>query len=183
MGDSFSHYHLANPHCSICFGFGITPGRPLAAGQVAKVLCRCVRRRIFHIILNRIHVIRESESFTQVTYKTVEYRAYGAKSLAGSFLVYGILNLEFIADFESLAHRTLSQIELPVFRLHYLEEKNYKVCTQLLRLSRGNFFHICYRIEEKLGLSATTLTPYPLFPISDYFDQRLNRITRITSGP
>jgi hypothetical protein len=38
-----------------------------------------------------------------------------------------------------------------------------------LGIDRGNFFHAVYRIEQKLGRIFRELTPYPLFPVDDYF--------------
>jgi hypothetical protein len=37
-------------------------------------------------------------------------------------------------------------------------------------MDRGNFFHAVYRIEQKLGKVFRELEPYPLFPLSDYFN-------------
>ena len=37
-------------------------------------------------------------------------------------------------------------------------------------MSRGNFFHAVYRIEQKLGRMFRELQPYPLFPLDDYFN-------------
>lgn len=36
-------------------------------------------------------------------------------------------------------------------------------------MERGNFFHLVYRIEQRLGRVFATLQPYALYPVSDYF--------------
>jgi hypothetical protein len=36
-------------------------------------------------------------------------------------------------------------------------------------MDRGIFFHAVYRIEQKLGRAFREVTPYPLFPLDDYF--------------
>jgi hypothetical protein len=37
-------------------------------------------------------------------------------------------------------------------------------------MDRGIFFHIVYRMEEKLGRVYRELKPYGLYPLSEYFE-------------
>lgn len=175
MEDLINFYHLALISCSKCYGRGFVIGRDLAT----EFLCPCVARKIFHTVLARRDYFYESGKITQINYTQMEYKAYGDSSNAGVYTVYGIMNLEYCIDFEILARHSLSETQFLIFKLRYLQKKNFKVCCKRARLSRGNFFHMCYIIEQKVGLAALALKPYPLFPISDYFDQRLNRRTRI----
>jgi hypothetical protein len=169
--DLTQFHYLAIPTCYKCIGLGWFLGH---LGR--RHLCHCVRRAVFRQVLNMIKYIRGSDKVTQVDYKYIGYRSIGANSNSKSYIVYGILNLEFCIDFELLARRCLTKRKLRIFKLHYLQKKDYKICCRSLCMSRGNFFHDCYRIERILGFAALTLRPYPLFPISDYFDQRLHRV-------
>ncbi len=57
-----------------------------------------------------------------------------------------------------------------LFRYHFLLGADWTLCTRKLSMSRGNFFHAVYRIEQKLGRVFRELQPYPLFPLDDYFN-------------
>lgn len=46
---------------------------------------------------------------------------------------------------------------------------DWKLCTRRLNIDRGTFFHIVYRVEEKLGRAFAEIEPYPLYPVEDYF--------------
>jgi len=82
---------------------------------------------------------------------------------------WGRKDEEFIADFDLVSRRTLSQNEYRLFRYHFLLGADWKLCTRKLGVDRGNFFHSVYRIEQKLGRMFRELKPYPLFPLDDYF--------------
>ena len=45
-------------------------------------------------------------------------------------------------------------------------------CSRQLGICRGNFWHVAYRIEQKLGRAFRELKPYGLFPLADYFAHR-----------
>jgi hypothetical protein len=75
---------------------------------------------------------------------------------------------EYCADFELIARRVLTEVELRLFRLHFLERGDWKLCTRRLTIDRGNFFHAVYRIEQKLGRAYSELKPYALHPADDY---------------
>lgn len=82
---------------------------------------------------------------------------------------WGRKDEEYIADFCLVARRTLNEFEYRLFRYHFLLGADWKLCTRRLEMDRGNFFHAVYRIEQKLGRIFRELTPYPLFPLDDYF--------------
>ena len=63
----------------------------------------------------------------------------------------------------------LAESEHRLFRYHFLLGADWTLCTRKLGMSRGNFFHAVYRIEQKLGRVFRELQPYPLFPLDDYF--------------
>ena len=82
---------------------------------------------------------------------------------------WGRKDEEFIADFSLVSRRALNEDEYRLFRYHFLLGADWKLCTRKLGIDRGNFFHSVYRIEQKLGRTFRELTPYPLFPLDDYF--------------
>ena len=75
-----------------------------------------------------------------------------------------------MADFCLVSRRNLTETEHRLFRYHFLLGAEWMLCARKLGLSRGNFFHAVYRIEQKLGRVFRELQPYPLFPLDDYFN-------------
>jgi len=82
---------------------------------------------------------------------------------------WGRKDEEFIADFDLVSRRALSESEYRLFRFHFVLGADWKLCTRKLGMDRGKFFHSVYRIEQKLGRMFRELEPYPLFPLDDYF--------------
>lgn len=78
-----------------------------------------------------------------------------------------------MADFVLVSKRHLDEWHYRVFNYHFLLGADWKACCRRLRLSRGNFYHAVYRIEEKLGQVFYELEPYALYPPRDYFVVRL----------
>jgi hypothetical protein len=74
-----------------------------------------------------------------------------------------------MADFCLVSRRTLEDVEYRVFRVHYLLGADFKLCCRQLNIDRGQFFHNVYNIEERLGRVFAELTPYALYPVSEYF--------------
>jgi hypothetical protein len=50
-----------------------------------------------------------------------------------------------------------------------------------MRLDRGDFFHIVYRVQERLGKVFRELEPYALFPLDEYFTT--HRQTALSNDP
>ena len=76
---------------------------------------------------------------------------------------------EYIADFCLVSKRSLTEIEHQVFKYHYLMGADWKLCCRKLTIDKGNFFHMVYRIEQRLGRVFRELEPYALFPLDEYF--------------
>jgi hypothetical protein len=74
-----------------------------------------------------------------------------------------------MADFVLIARRELNPAEYKLFRFHFLLGAECPLCCQKLGLTRGNFFHMVYRVEQKLGKVFATLMPYPLYPLDEYY--------------
>lgn len=76
---------------------------------------------------------------------------------------------EYIADFCLMAKRHLNDVEHAVFRYHFLLGGDWRLCCRRLKIDRGNFFHMVYRIMHKLGRAFRETQPYGLFPTNEYF--------------
>jgi hypothetical protein len=74
-----------------------------------------------------------------------------------------------MADFCLVSRRTLDDFEHRLFRFHYLLGADWKLCCRQLKMDRGGFFHHAYEMETRLGRVFAELTPYALYPVSEYF--------------
>ncbi len=148
---------LAKTSCMACQGLGV---RPLQKGKEAP--CNCVFRAVFRACYNRFrqcaaegaHASTVSLEFCQGKHSR---RSYSRK------------REEFMADFCLVARRILDPEEHRIFRFHFLLGANWRLCCRQLGIDRGNFFHMIYRIEQKLGRAYASVQPYPLYPVNEYF--------------
>jgi hypothetical protein len=83
--------------------------------------------------------------------------------------VWGRKDEEYIADFCLVSKRHLDEFEYRIFRFHFLLGADWKLCCRQLKMEKGEFFHCIYRIQQKLGHAFREITPYPLFPLDEYF--------------
>ena len=84
--------------------------------------------------------------------------------------------VEFIADVDLTARRILAPKDLAIFNYHLRAGHDWRWCCARVGLDKGNFFHRVYAIQARLGREFLTLTPYPLFPIRNYWYQRLQNV-------
>ena len=149
---------LAKVSCKICHGTGmrISPHR----GKEAP--CYCVFRAVFRACYNRF---RECNMAS----RTVTMTLGSARGPIGK-QKFSRKREEFMADFCLIARRVLSEEEHRIFRYHFLLGADWRLCTRMLKMERGNFFHMLYRIQQKAGRAFAETEPYPLFPMSDYFE-------------
>jgi hypothetical protein len=89
--------------------------------------------------------------------------------------IWGMKNEEFMVDFCRIAERSLDESEHRIFRFHYLLGADWKLCCRRLNMDRGNFFHMLYRIQQKLGRVFRELQPYALFPLDEYFGGAIHK--------
>ncbi len=149
---------LASASCVFCRGLGLrkTPTR----GETKP--CGCVFREIFRACHGRYrHCIEKSGLTSQV--------AFEITTGSSGYRFYGRRNEEFIADFEITSRRSLSEEEFGVFHFHHQLGADWKQTSTKLGMSKGNFFHLKYQIEEKLGRVYRELQPHCLFPLDQYF--------------
>jgi hypothetical protein len=151
MNASANPQALADACCVRCSGTGVR-----LAWKRGKD-CQCAFRALFRACLRRY---RACVSYPDQQPYFSHKRGSGFKSA------------EYAADFELTAKRALAgRIERDVFRLHMLLRGDWRLCCQKLRIDRGTFWHLVYRIEERLGRAFDAMAPYGLFP-RDYFAER-----------
>jgi hypothetical protein len=152
---------LALSRCTLCNGSG-----RLWSGAD----CGCVKRGLFRACYKRYLTLGDYEGrMAQLSYAQ-EYRPSRPR-------MFGRKREEYRADFELIARRTLDEPEYALFRLHFVAGRDWKYCCPRLKLSRGNFFHSVFRVEERLGPVYRDLLPYALFPLDEYFQETIRRPT------
>lgn len=153
---------LSKSSCSYChgLGFALTYSRYYSP-------CKCVMRRVFRLCLFKYREVSNSyDSMHQVRYDLVPAKNTGNRAM------YSRPKQEFVADFEIIAKRIFaaSSKEYQVFQLYFLAGQDWKVCTRVVGINRGKFFHMVYKVEECLGRAYFEVRPYPLYPTADYFE-------------
>lgn len=153
---------LAQASCSACRGLGVRRekrGDPLP--------CGCALRAVFRACYKRFRQCALRGKFRS----TVSFeRTPGGRTNRG---MWSRKEEEYMADFELVSRRSLDPWHCQIFRFHFLLGADWRLCSQRLGVSRGNFYHAVYRIEEKLGKVFYELEPYSLYPPRDYFVMRL----------
>lgn len=146
---------LAAQGCARCFGLGYRFGR-----GAQLVACGCVLRAAFDHVHWRYRRIGRELSGARLTQ---EAGAHGP--------TWSMKNADFCADFAVLAKRTLGEDSLSyvIFKLHFLDCCDWKVCARRMRINRGHFFHAVYRIKEKVGAALLGTLPFALYPTDSYF--------------
>lgn len=146
---------LARHRCAFCHGLG-----QLTDEDGVTSPCKCVFRSIFRICYSRFReaLDRDPHSSRPV--------------LAGTRLAAGWSrkNEEYVADFYLVSRRSLTPDEWRIFSFHYLLGADWRLCSRKMGMERGEFFHECYRIQQKLGRIYRELSPYALFPLDEYFN-------------
>ena len=148
---------LSNNSCAHCHGYGT---RIIRHGR--EVPCHCVFRAVFRACYNRFRECVDREKHMSTV--TLEY----CRGTNG-YRSYGRRTEEYIADFCLVSARELDEFEKRIFRYHFLLGADWKLCCRMLKLERGQFFHIIYRIEHRLGRVFAELEPYSLYPLDEYF--------------
>jgi hypothetical protein len=148
---------LAKVSCCTCHGYGLR-----VVHKKKQLPCHCVFRAIFRACYNRFRDCVANGA--QTGNVSLEYfpASEGRRTFSRK-------KEEYIADFSLVSRRVLDEEEYRVFRFHFLLGADWKLCCRQLRMDRGNFFHMVYRIEQKLGHTFADLKPYALYPLDQYF--------------
>jgi hypothetical protein len=121
---------------------------------VARAIFRICYARFCRCVTKEKHMSKVSLHFTRGRERT---------------LSWGRKDEEYIADFILVSRRTLNEPDYLLFKYHFLLGAGWKLCSRRLKLSRGNFFHAVYRIQQTLGRVFRELEPYGLYPLDEYF--------------
>ncbi len=150
---------LAKESCTHCHGYGL---RRYGRDGSVNVPCNCVLRNIFRACHSRFrYCVSKERHMSHARLERVPGRD-GSQS-------WGRKDEEYIADFSLVSRRILDEEEYKIFRYHFLLGADWKLCCRQLRMDRGLFFHMIYRIQQKLGRAYRELQPYSLFPLDEYF--------------
>jgi len=149
---------LASERCVFCQGAGL---KPTYGGRLAP--CNCVFRAIFRLCLERFKRCTAREKFRS----NVTEEIYGSSGSRRT--VWGRKDEEYMADFCLIAKRSLTPEEHRIFTVHFLLGAEWPLACQRLKLEKGEFFHHVYRIMQKLGREFREVSPYPLYPLDEYF--------------
>ena len=152
---------LASQRCTSCWGLGVCPGR-----QGTDRPCNCVFRAIFRACYARFGTCAVAEPYMACL--SMERRGVASRG-------YSYKNQEYVADFVLLSQRILGRDTLAgrIFRYHFLQGADWKLCTRRLGIDRGEFFHEVYRVQQRLGRAYRETQPYGLFPLDEYFGGRV----------
>jgi hypothetical protein len=149
---------LAKEDCTQCRGFGLR-GK---SGKGEETPCNCVFRAIFRACYTRFRYCASGEK--HISHARLE-QVNGKDNRHN----WGMKDEEFMADFCLVAKRYLTPLEHRIFRFHFLLGADWKLCCRQMKMDRGDFFHIVYRMQQKLGRVFKELKPYPLYPLDEYF--------------
>ena len=138
---------LGDVSCVVCRGDGRAVSR---AGKWYP--CKCVLRRVFRATLRRYLEIASSGRQFRVD--------------CGMGFAYCRKAEEFSADVICVARRVLDDDGWKLFRMHFVEGKDWKYCCPRLGLGRGLFFHAVYRVEDRAGRA---FLENGIFPQGVYF--------------
>ena len=149
---------LSRVRCPLCGGSG-----RFVTGEGKTEPCHCVLRAIFRACYRRFVECAARDAYhTRVSVeKAVTHSRSGG---------WGRKEEEYVADFCSIAKRTLDAEEHRIFKYHFLLGADYKLCCRKLQMNRGLFFHSIYKIKRKLGRAFSETKPYALYPLNEYFE-------------
>lgn len=169
----------AAAQCEYCYGAGAALGRRTLA------ICKCVFRSAFDQALQRY---RQNE-WKVATGLSPMARHYQRCHIGEAMSViprmprsWSYPTIEYLADFIAIARRALqpaSAADTPsarlynrhwrIFKLHFMQGLDWKLCTRRLGIARGEFFHAVYRVKEICGRAFMLTRPWALFPWDSYF--------------
>ncbi len=169
------YVHLADNHCTNCHGLG---ARHAFRGAGA-VVCNCVFRKVFKIIMRKFHEI-DADGIGRV---------YTTRRPNGPFCE--ILSHDFRAEVVQTAKKFLNKTEYITFHCSSDLQLPWKDCIPMINtmhrdigekpslFDRGNYFHTVYRIQARLG---NAWMSHGMFPLGNYFHCHRIRFTDYQSA-
>ena len=154
---------LSKVACLQCGGAGVR-----TIWKVKEAPCNCVLRAVFRACFTRYRECVALAEYSSSVSLEFSHGKDGGRT-------YGRKIEEYMADICLVSKRTLSEEEHQVFRFYFLLGADWKQCCKRLSTDRGHFFHLVYRVEEKLGKAFAELEPYALYPVAAYFAGTIKR--------
>lgn len=137
---------LSSPKCQHCRGLG------LDRFKTDPEVCVCVWRAVYRLSVQRAEDYENRSLGASVTLKLVRT---GGITQARPYS-------EFLIDMHNAARRVLTPEEFSVFKNR---NRDWHHHTRQLKIDRGAYFHLKYRMEEKLGRELARVGLYP----GDYY--------------
>ena len=155
---------IARTGCVECNGLGIRNITTVVNGtkELTDVPCCCALRSIFRACYGRFRYCAEKQAHIG----TISLETWGRR---GARRGYERKNEDFMCDFILIVKKSLTLEDHRVFRAHFLLGADCSLCCRYLGMTRGNYFHMIYRIEEQLGRAFANVQPYSIYPLRDYF--------------
>ena len=151
---------LARSDCPLCKGGGCTP-----SNQRGIQPCDCSLKGIFRACYARFRdCVSDGRALSRVSFD----RSPSGRSNRG---MWGLKREEYMADFELVARRNLSQAEHRLFRFHHILAASEPMCAKRLGISTLAVKKAIQRLEARLGLVFVSIQPYALYPLYDYFNR------------
>jgi hypothetical protein len=153
--------YLARLNCPLCGGMGYEELK-----RQGVLPCKCALGNVFRACYARFRdCVHDGRALSRVRFE----RSANGHSNRGS---WSLKREEYMADFELVARRTLKPGPYQLFRFHFILGASISMCSKRLGISRSATRHAVERIEGILGEVFVMLQPYPLYPLSDYFNNR-----------
>ena len=162
---------LARHSCSNCHGSGVHRLK-----ESEPLPCGCALRGVFRACYRRFRDCVSRSKYRAVSFE----RTPQGKTHRG---MWSRKEEEYTADFELVSRRHLDEFHHRIFRYYFLLGADWSLCCRRLTMSRGNFYHALYRIEQHLGRVFYELEPYPLYPPRNYFAVRLGKSVKPSPIP
>ena len=135
-----------------------------------SVVCGCVYRSCFQKCIARY---RNNNRYAEnLCWCSLE------RSTAGT-LLYGYKNIEFGADMDLIAKRTLTPMQYFIFTRYHAWGLVWSSVCSAVGMDRGNFFHAVYAIESILGQA---LMETNMFPPQKYFSKQYVELAQVVTS-
>ena len=144
-----------DPTCKHCQGHGFTRFNPI---------CHCVYVTIFFICYRRFRRAAAADAYQRKI--TFDFVSGGNQA---KHITWSRLNEDYIADFTSLARRTLPAHLSLIFRLRFLLNAAPELIQTRATISRRTYYSHLNEIQRTMGHAILNQSPYSLFPPSTYF--------------
>lgn len=151
---------MAKTGCEFCNGLGL--------GASSAAPCKCVLRAVYRACRSRFVQCMHAANHAG----TVKLEFTGGR--AENRQVFGRRNEEYCADFALVSKRYLNEKEYKLFRYHVMLGADAKLIARREQVPEWAVQAAISSMEAKLGAAYSSVRPYTLFPLDEYFSQVLH---------